>query len=216
MIVKAKATAARLAAVIPELPIYRFSVDQYHQMIDLGFLTSPVELIDGWVVPKMPKKPPHVRSSQKVARRIESLLPAGWHLRRQDPITTLDSEPEPDIAVVQGAEEDYGERHPAPTDVGLIVEVSGNRPGREDAHLRPRRHPDLLGSESRRRSTRGLHTTHRPAQEPNLPQEANPPPARLGTVDARRQAPGRHRGVRPAALSTSGFPASPVKVLVNP
>ena len=33
-------------------------------------------------------------------------------------------EPEPDVAVVRGSNEDYRHRHPGPADVGLLVEVS--------------------------------------------------------------------------------------------
>jgi Uma2 family endonuclease len=52
------------------------------------------------------------------------LLPSGWHLISQEPITTADSEPEPDIGVVRGKRRDYVNRHPQPKDVGLIVEVA--------------------------------------------------------------------------------------------
>jgi Uma2 family endonuclease len=45
-------------------------------------------------------------------------------LRTQDPITTADSEPEPDIAVVRGGVRDHAERHPGPGEVALVAEVS--------------------------------------------------------------------------------------------
>lgn len=43
--------------IVPTEPIWRFSVAQYHQMIHLGILTAddPVELLEGWIIPKMPK-----------------------------------------------------------------------------------------------------------------------------------------------------------------
>ena len=46
--------------VIPSEPIWRFTVEQYHQMIHSGILDEddPVELLAGWIVPKMPKNPP--------------------------------------------------------------------------------------------------------------------------------------------------------------
>jgi Uma2 family endonuclease len=113
-----------LSPAIPDLPVYRFTVEEYHRMIDAGVFLNPVELLEGWIVPKMSKNPPHVRALQKTSRRVEQALPSGWHIRRQDPITTLESEPEPDVAVVRGAEEDYNAGHPSPADVALLVEVA--------------------------------------------------------------------------------------------
>ena len=39
------------------------------------------------------------------------------------PITLAVSEPEPDVAVIQGDTRDYSTRHPGPADAGLIIEV---------------------------------------------------------------------------------------------
>ena len=108
------------------LPIYRLSVDQYHQMLDAGILTEndPVELLKGWLVQKMGKNPPHSSATLLSRQSLERLLPAGWHVRIQEPITTEDSEPEPDVAVVRGDSRQYVKVHPRPTDVGLLMEVS--------------------------------------------------------------------------------------------
>jgi len=39
----------------------RFSVDEYHQMVRTGILNEdePVELLEGWIVIKMPRNPEH-------------------------------------------------------------------------------------------------------------------------------------------------------------
>ena len=39
----------------------RFSVDEYHKLIELGFLTEDddLELLDGYLVHKMSRNPPH-------------------------------------------------------------------------------------------------------------------------------------------------------------
>jgi Uma2 family endonuclease len=50
----------------------------------------------------------------EISRRFEA----------QEPITTADSEPDPDVMVVRGARRNYRERHPGPGDVGLVVEVA--------------------------------------------------------------------------------------------
>jgi Uma2 family endonuclease len=104
----------------------RFSVDEYHRMIQAGILDEddPVELLEGYVVLKMPRNPPHDTALQLVRKRIEALLQPGWDTRIQSAVTLPDSEPEPDVAVVRGDERTYATRHPGPADVGLLVEVS--------------------------------------------------------------------------------------------
>ncbi len=48
-------------AVTPPDEAWRLSVAQYHAMIGAGILTEddPVELLEGWLVTKTPKKPRH-------------------------------------------------------------------------------------------------------------------------------------------------------------
>jgi hypothetical protein len=52
----------KLSAVadeIPDLPIYRLSVERYHAMIEHGILTEsdPLELLEGWLVRRIAKTP---------------------------------------------------------------------------------------------------------------------------------------------------------------
>src|SRR6185437_2822755 len=61
---------------------------------------------------------------QEALAKLSPLLPAGWHVRCQDPLTLADSEPEPDIAVVRGSRRDYAGRHPGPSETGLVIEVA--------------------------------------------------------------------------------------------
>ncbi|MDR3635418.1 MAG: Uma2 family endonuclease [Isosphaeraceae bacterium] len=111
---------------VPPYAIWRLSVGQYHEMIRAGILTEddPVELLEGWLVTKMPKKLAHRLSTQLTRQSIERLLPSGWYVDAQEPITTDDSEPEPDVTVVRGNRRDYADRHPGPRDVALLVEVA--------------------------------------------------------------------------------------------
>ncbi len=106
--------------------IWRLSVAQYHQMIRAGILTEddPVELLEGWLVTKMPKNPPHIAILLTLRELLEKCLPSGWYVDTQDPLTTADSQPEPDAMVVRGHWRDYLERHPNPNEVELIVEVA--------------------------------------------------------------------------------------------
>jgi Uma2 family endonuclease len=107
--------------------LYRFTVDQYDRMGDVGILTEDdrVELIDGYVVTKMSKKPPHVWGVESVEQLLRDLLGGAWCVRRESParIPPFD-EPEPDVFVARGTRITYLKRHPDATDIVLVVEVS--------------------------------------------------------------------------------------------
>ena len=111
---------------LPPLPVWRFTVDEYHEMIRTGILPSgaPIELLEGWLVRKLIKQPRHSFGSGGTYDALVAVIGPGWHVRNQEPITTDDSEPEPDVTVVRGARRDYIERHPSPADIGLVVEVA--------------------------------------------------------------------------------------------
>jgi len=109
---------------IPPYPVYQISVQRYHEMIHKGVLTEddPVELLEGWIVPKMPRNPPHDAAIGLVEAALRLLLPPDWHTRVQCAITLSDSEPEPDIAVVHGNRRAFVTHHPGPGEIGLLVE----------------------------------------------------------------------------------------------
>jgi len=111
---------------IPADPIWRLRIDQYHQMARLGILTDddPVELLEGWLVAKMSKNPPRRLSTQLTREALVRLLPSNWHVNDQEPITTDDSEPEPDVSLVRGERRQYLDRHPAPHEVAVAIEVA--------------------------------------------------------------------------------------------
>jgi Uma2 family endonuclease len=104
----------------------RFTVAEYHQMIQSGILDEDdeVELLQGYVVLKMACNPPHDGTIPLVEEALARLLPPGWHVRIQSAITLPDSEPEPDLAIVQGNKRAYLSRHPGPADIGLVIEVA--------------------------------------------------------------------------------------------
>lgn len=109
-----------------QLPIARFSVDQYHRMIESGALGEDdgLELIEGWVVSKTAKGPAHEHATGRTEYFLRVSLPEGWHARNQAPITLSSSEPEPDLCVARGGRDAYRARHPGAEDVALVVEVS--------------------------------------------------------------------------------------------
>jgi hypothetical protein len=95
-------------------------------MVEVGVLTDEdkVELLDGWIVDKMPRNPPHDATISLIMRRLSRVLADELVIRIQSAVVLPTSQPEPDLAIVQGPAELYFERHPAPRDVEFLIEVS--------------------------------------------------------------------------------------------
>jgi Uma2 family endonuclease len=104
----------------------RFSVAEYHRPAEVGVLTEDdnLELIEGWLIHKTPRNPPHDGTLSRVLKSLTRLLPARWDFRCQMALTLPDSEPEPDLAIVRERPDGYLSRHPIASEAGLIVEVS--------------------------------------------------------------------------------------------
>lgn len=104
----------------------QFTVDEYHQMIRAGILIDgeQIELLEGFMVKKMSHGAPHDGSMDRIEGLLPSLIPGEWFVRCQRAITLSDSEPEPDYAVVRGPRTRYATTHPAPTDIGLLIEFA--------------------------------------------------------------------------------------------
>ncbi|MBV9126024.1 MAG: Uma2 family endonuclease [Planctomycetes bacterium] len=116
------------AAEGPLLPglVYQFTVEQYQQMIEAGIFTANdrVELLEGWIIHKMTQNPPHAVAVDYAQEILRAMLPAAWKVREQKPIQTSDSQPEPDLAIVQGPAGRYEARHPKPSEIVLLIEVA--------------------------------------------------------------------------------------------
>lgn len=110
----------------PPFPVRRFTVEEYHALMETGLLTDDerVELLEGWIVPKMNHNPLHDSTVNQIDEMLRSRIPAPWTIRIQSSITTGDSEPEPDLAVVPGPAARYKRQHPRPAEVALLVEVA--------------------------------------------------------------------------------------------
>lgn len=129
-------SAANAAVLVPEPAhpvselidatetLYRLTVEEYEHIA--GLLDDDrVELIDGYLVKKMVKNPPHVVACARTLATVGRIAPAGWHTRPGEPIRiTGRTEPEPDVALARGTIDDYASRHPEPRDIALVVEVA--------------------------------------------------------------------------------------------
>jgi len=94
-------------------------------MGDLGVFDEDarLELIEGEVVEMPPIGPGHADVVDRLAEQLVLAYSDRARVRTQNPtIVGSQSLPQPDLALVRRA--DYRQRHPAPEDVLLIVEVS--------------------------------------------------------------------------------------------
>ena len=106
--------------------VYRFSLEQYHQMAERGILedNNQVELLEGILVNKMTKNRAHSLATRRLRILLEGIVPAGFYVDSQEPTSTSDSEPEPDAMVIRGRPEDYLLQQPEAAQVPLIAEVA--------------------------------------------------------------------------------------------
>ncbi|MDM9379114.1 Uma2 family endonuclease [Chlorogloeopsis sp. ULAP01] len=105
----------------------RFTIDEYHRLIELGFLTEGdrIELIRGELIQMTAKVTPHTVCGSILCRQLDRLLGDSVVIRGQDPITLPNhSEPEPDVVIARGRDEDYLAHHPYPEDILLVIEIS--------------------------------------------------------------------------------------------
>ncbi|MBI1923147.1 Uma2 family endonuclease [Candidatus Poribacteria bacterium] len=122
-------------------PLRRFTVSEYHRMVEAGILYEGerVELIDGVII-KMAQKSKHRIAKRKFAEQFyQIVLERKALLYVQAPITIADdTEPEPDLALVEYREDEYPEGHPTPGDVLLLIEVSDTTLGIDKSIKLPR------------------------------------------------------------------------------
>ena len=103
----------------------RFTVDEYVRMGDAEILQPDerVELVDGqlWVSSQVTPLEATVR--QLLERALRPVFKKGAHIRPHFPLIVDEwSMPEPDVAVVRGAADDY--LHDHPKHALLVVEIS--------------------------------------------------------------------------------------------
>ena len=174
-----------------------------------------IELLDGWLVPKMTKNPPHILATGLVRDALYHVVPQGWCVYSQDPVRVQRSMPEPDVMVVRGDLRQYGDRRIRAEDVGLIVEVADASLARDQvfkkADLCPKRHPCLLAGEPHRAADRGIYRSGRRGRERRLPAAARLFFLRPGSADARWSLRRDHFRRRVAALIVWVFDARRTK-----
>lgn len=102
--------------------LWPLSVEAYHALGEAGLIPERTELLYGFVFHKVPKSPLHVAVLRRLLKLLQNLLSDGLLLRSEQPIHCRNSEPEPDVAVIQGHDEDFWSSHP--TTAELVIEVA--------------------------------------------------------------------------------------------
>jgi Uma2 family endonuclease len=120
------ATVRFRESAAPPANAARFTLEQYHQMIDAGVFAHDerFELLDGFVVHKMTRNPPHDFSMLQLQKEFFARLSDKYECRQQSAITLAVSEPEPDLCVAIGPSRRYVDHHPGKDEVRLVCEVS--------------------------------------------------------------------------------------------
>ena len=103
-------------------PLWPLSVAAYRALGEAGLIPKNTELLYGLVYTKMSKSPFHTFLVVRLLRLLGAVVPPTHLVRSEQPITCPDSEPEPDISVVRGTENDFLAEHPHTAE--LVIEVS--------------------------------------------------------------------------------------------
>jgi len=107
--------------------IAKWTLDEYHRMIEVGLLDDrQVELLNGEIIEMSPEGPEHAQGSTDTADYLRSLLGDRAVVRDAKPITlpSSNSEPEPNVAIVQPLRALYRSRHPHPENIFWLIEYS--------------------------------------------------------------------------------------------
>ena len=101
--------------------VWPLSVPAYRALGEAGLIPEDTELLYGTVYRKMAKSPLHSSLVTRMLDLLKDSVPKGCFIRCEQPITCDDSEPEPDLAIIRGSQEDFWEEHPRTA--GLVLEV---------------------------------------------------------------------------------------------
>ncbi len=97
------------------------SVTAYHALGEAGLIPENTELLYGFVYEKMPKSPLHSALLRRLLKLLRQIPLRDCFISSEQPIACGDSEPEPDLAVIRGSEDDFWTEHPQTAE--LVIEI---------------------------------------------------------------------------------------------
>ena len=121
-------------AAAPGVRRKRFTRQEVDRLTELGvFEGQRYELIDGDLIDKMGRKPPHARAIRRLIAELSKFIVAGLlHVQSPIDVSGADSEknlPEPDVAVLAEDKPDFDQRLPKADELLLVIEVSDTSAG---------------------------------------------------------------------------------------
>jgi len=105
---------------------HRWTRQEYHALADAGLLgeDDSVELIDGEIIHMSPQNTPHAVAVRLICRALQRVFSSDEYIIDEQLPLALDpdSEPEPDVSVIEGRPRDFLDDHPS--SAVLVVEVA--------------------------------------------------------------------------------------------
>lgn len=106
---------------------YRFSVEQYYRMAEVGLLApdARTELIEGEICDMPPIGCPHSATVAWLHRRLSKAIgDRAWVVEQYPFRLSRQTEPQPDLIVLRPRPGEYRDAHPSARDALLVIEVS--------------------------------------------------------------------------------------------
>jgi Uma2 family endonuclease len=107
--------------------IWPMSVAAYRSLGEAGFIPKNSELLYGIVYTKMSRSPPHSAIVRRILKLLQGISLPGRFVSSEQPISCNDSQPEPDVSIVRGSEEDFWDEHPQTADLVIGVCVTSHQ-----------------------------------------------------------------------------------------
>lgn len=111
------------------LTLAKWTIDDYQRMIEVGLLDERrVELLNGEIVEMSPEGEPHAYYRMETKDYLTRLLEDRAVIREAAPIIIpqTNSQPEPDLAIVEPLGREYLQHHPYPENIFWLIEFSNS------------------------------------------------------------------------------------------
>ncbi len=110
----------------PEVPVkgaqlWPLTIPAYRALGEASLIPRNTELLYGQVYQKLSKSPLHSALVRRLLKMLRQISIPGRFISSEQPIACGDSEPEPDVSIVRGEEDDFLREHPTTAD--LVIEV---------------------------------------------------------------------------------------------
>jgi Uma2 family endonuclease len=106
---------------------HAITVAEFDRMVEAGVYgpQDRIELIDGQLIDVPPQGPPHYGTLMRFEHRLRAALGTRAHVRCQGPLPVgVDSQPEPDIALVRWNARFYDDVHPTVEETYAVIEIA--------------------------------------------------------------------------------------------